>query len=229
MTPALLADLLARRAAKAPTVVATRLTDGMQSLMPSAEADPELARASDMALRGGRSVRTDIDGVAYFLDLHLPPPRLLLVGGVHIAQSLAPMAASFGIEPTVIDPRQGFANGDRFPGIALCHDWPDDAMSMLSPDSTTAVVVLSHDPKLDDPGLVSALRSEAFYIGALGAGRSHAARLERLRAAGIDEQGLARVRGPVGLAIGAVTTGEIALSILAEIVAVRRSGRAALR
>ncbi len=229
MTPALLADLLARRAAKAPTVVATRLTDGMQSLMPSAEADPALARASDKALRGGRSVKIDIDGVAYFLDLHLPPPRLLLVGGVHIAQSLAPMAASFGIEPTVIDPRHGFANGDRFPGIALCHDWPDDAVSTLAPDSTTAVVVLSHDPKLDDPGLVSALRSEAFYIGALGSGRSHAARLERLRAAGIDEQGLARVRGPVGLAIGAVTTGEIALSILGEIVAVRRSGRAALR
>ena len=229
MTPDLLARLLERRAAKRPTVLATRLSDGAQALLPDPDADADLRRASEQALLGGRSARIAVGGTDWFLDLHLPPSRLLLVGAVHIAQSLAPMAAWFGIEPTVIDPRTSFATEERFPGIALRHNWPDEALAELAPDPTTAIVALSHDPKLDDPALLAAGRGPSFYIGALGSRRSHAVRIERLRAAGLDERDLARIRGPVGLAIGAVTTAEIALSILAEIVAVRRAGQAASR
>ena len=224
MTPALLAELLARRAAKRPTVLATRLSDGTQSLLPDERAEPALSAAATAALAGGRSVKRSVGDEPYFLDLHLPPWRLILVGAVHIAQSLAPMAAASGIEPVVVDPRTSFATPERFPGISLRHDWPDEGLAALAPDSTTAVVVLSHDPKLDDPALLACLGTDAFYVGALGSKRSHAARLERLGAAGVAAEALARIRGPVGLAIGAVTTEEIALSILAEIVAVRRSG-----
>ncbi len=224
MTPSLLAELLARRAAKQPSVLATRLADGAQWLLPSEGSEPGLGAAAVAALAGGRSIKTLVGDEAFFLDLHLPPWRLILVGAVHIAQSLAPMAAAFGIEPVVVDPRSSFATVERFPGISLRHDWPDEGLAALAPDSTTALVVLSHDPKLDDPALLAGLRTDAFYIGALGSKRSHAARLGRLREAGVAEGALGRIRGPVGLAIGAVTTEEIALSILAEIVAVRRSG-----
>ena len=229
MTPETLAGLIERRRSKRPTVLATRMSDGVQWLLPDGGVHPALARAADAALGGGRSTRSEIDGEPYFLDLHLPPCRLLLVGAVHIAQSLAPLAAAFDIEPTVIDPRTSFATVERFPGLVLRHDWPEAAIAELVPDAMTAVVALSHDPKLDDPALVAALASKAFYVGALGSSRSHASRLARLRIIGVEESALARIRGPVGLAIGAVTTAEIALSILAEIVAVRRSGRAASR
>ncbi len=229
MTPDTLSALLARKKGKQPTVLATRMPDGLTMLYPGEGLGRPLAQASANALAAGRSQKAEIEGETWFLDVHLPPSRLVLVGAVHIAQSLAPMAASFGIEPIVIDPRSSFATEERFPGIALRHDWPDEAVAGLVPDPTTAVVALSHDPKLDDPALIAALASPAFYVGALGSKRSHQARLGRLRAAGVNEHDLSRIRGPVGLAIGSVTTAEIALSILAEIVAVRRGGRAAAR
>ena len=223
MTPETLATLLHRREARCPTVLATRLSDGAQSVLPDDRDDPLLQQAANTALLGGRSIKVDVAGAAYFLDVHLPSARLLVVGAVHIAQILASLAAVFDIEPTVIDPRASFATDERFPGIPLCLDWPDQAIAAAVPDSMTAVVVLSHDPKLDDPALVAALTSSAFYVGALGSRRSHIARLARLSAAGVGEGELARIRSPVGLAIGAATTAEIALSILADIVAARRS------
>ena len=141
---------------------------------------------------------------------------------MHIAQALVPFAAGLGFAVTVVDPRRSFASDERFPDVTISTDWPDEAMDALRPDIRTAVVTLTHDPKLDDPALDRALKSPAFYIGALGSRRTHAARLKRLRELGHDDAALARIRGPVGLNIEAVTAPEIALSIMAEIVAVRR-------
>jgi len=184
--------------------VVTELTTGAQRL---AEAD-----------RDRSTVVGDGDAES-FVHIFRPAPRLIVVGAVHIAQKLVPFARLADFEVSLVDPRAGFASPERFPGITPIRDWPDRAVAALSPDAATAVVVLSHDPKLDDPALAEALRSPAFYIGALGSRRSHAKRLDRLRGEGFDEPALARIRGPVGFPIGAVTPGEIAVSIVAEIVA----------
>ncbi len=160
-----------------------------------------------------------------FLEVFLPPMRLVIVGAVHIAQALAPMASLAGYEVTIIDPRRAFATDRRFPDVALSTEWPDEALAALQPDRRTAVVTLTHDPKLDDPALEVALRSGAFYIAALGSRRTHAGRLERLRERGFGEDELARIHGPAGLDIGAVTPAEIAVSILAEMTCVLRSAR----
>ncbi len=222
MTPDLLAALTAARAAKRPVVVATRLPDGAQRLLPDAHAPAELAAAAERALADDRSGTVKLADGEWFLHVHNPPLRLIVVGAVHIAQALVPLAAQLGFAVTVVDPRRSFATDERFPDVTVRTDWPDEAMDVLAPDVRTAVVTLTHDPKLDDPALDRALRSPAFYIGALGSRKTHAARLKRLRALGHDDAALARIRGPVGLPIEAVTAPEIALSIMAEIVAVRR-------
>lgn len=160
-----------------------------------------------------------------FTHVFQPTPRLILVGAVHIAQKLVPIARLAGFAVDVVDPRIAFATTERFPDVGLAHDWPDKAVAALSPDSATAVVTLTHDPKLDDPGLIVALRSRAFYVGALGSRKTHGRRIERLTAEGFDDAALARIRAPVGLPIGAISPGEIAVSIMADIIAVRH-GRA---
>jgi xanthine dehydrogenase accessory factor len=160
-----------------------------------------------------------------FTHVFQPTPRLILVGAVHIAQKLVPMARAAEFAVDIVDPRIAFATAERFPDVGLSHDWPDKAVAALKPDSATAVVTLTHDPKLDDPALIVALRSQAFYIGALGSRKTHGKRIERLTAEGFDEAALARIRAPVGLPIGALSPGEIAVSIMAEIVAIRH-GRA---
>ena len=148
---------------------------------------------------------------------------------MHIAQSLVPLSVMAGFSVVLVDPRRAFANQERFPGTDINNDWPDEAIRALRPDLRTAIVTLTHDPKLDDPALDAALRSESFYIGALGSRKTHASRLERLLALGHDAATLARIHGPVGLNIGAVSAPEIALSVIAEIVAVRRQGGLAPR
>ncbi|MGC6452861.1 MAG: XdhC family protein [Candidatus Puniceispirillaceae bacterium] len=153
-----------------------------------------------------------------------PPRRLLIVGGVHITQFLAPMAQQAGYDVTIIDPRAVFAAADRFPGTRCLAVWPDEAMADLVPDDRTAVVTLTHDPKIDDPGLRTALQGDAFYIGCLGSRRTHAARCERLAEAGFAPEAIARLHGPAGMDIGAKTPAEIAVSILAELIAVERKG-----
>ncbi len=160
-----------------------------------------------------------------FTHIFQPTPRLIIVGAVHIAQKLMPMARQAEFAVDIVDPRIAFATPERFPDVGLSHDWPDRAMVALKPDSATAVVTLTHDPKLDDPALIVALRSPAFYIGALGSRKTHGRRIERLTAEGFDEAALSRIRAPVGLPIGALSPGEIAVSIMAEIVATRH-GRA---
>ena len=223
MTPATLAQLSAARAEARPVVLATRLPGGEQRILPDPEAPPALNDAAARALRADRSGTVEVDG-AWFLHAFNPPLRLVVVGAVHIAQALVPMAVQAGFGVTVSDPRRAFATDERFPGVSVRTDWPDEALDELRPDSRTAVVTLTHDPKLDDPALDRALHSGAFYVGALGSRKTHAARMARLRALGHGDDALARIHGPVGLDIGAVTAPEIAVSILAQIVSVRRNG-----
>lgn len=177
---------------------------------------PDVLALVEAALRRDQSMTADSSRGQVFLQVFNPPLRLLVIGAVHIAQALAPMAALTGYHVTVIDPRRAFATDERFPTVAMTTDWPDEAMQALAPDRRTAVVALTHDPKLDDPGLDIALKSEAFYIAALGSTRTHAGRRERLAALGHDAATLERIHGPAGLDIGAVSPAEIAISIMAE-------------
>jgi xanthine dehydrogenase accessory factor len=181
-----------------------------------------VAEAAARALARGQTGTVELEGFEWFLHVQEPPPRLIVVGAVHITQALAPMASLLGIAVTVIDPRPAFNSAERMGGVNRVLDWPEAVLDGLEMDAQTAVVVLAHDPKLDDPALDRALRSPAAYIGALGSRKSHANRLGRMAALGHGEAALARIRGPVGLALGALTAPEIALSILAEMVAVRR-------
>ena len=226
-------QLQADRAAKTPVALATNLKSGAQTLIylygkkgtkgwPHAVA--EAARAAMVADKSG-SVETE-DGPV-FINVFNPPLRMIVIGAVHIAQSLAPMAAMTGYEIFVIDPRRSFGSEARFPGVNLSNAWPDEAMAGLKPDLRTAVVTLTHDPKLDDPALVAALRSDAFYIGSLGSSRTHAKRLDRLRAQGFQDHDFARIHGPIGLDIGAKSPAEIAVAILAQTTeTLRRAGKA---
>lgn len=222
MTPALLEALRQAREAHHPVVLGTSLPGGEQRLLPDPLASAELNDAAQSALARDESGTVSVGGSDWFLQAHNPPLRLIVVGAVHIAQALVPFASEVGFAITVVDPRRSFASDERFPDVAVRSDWPDEAMDDLRPDIRTAVVTLTHDPKLDDPALDRALRSPAFYIGALGSRRTHAARLKRLRELGHDDATLARIKGPVGLDIAAVTAPEIALSIVAELVARRR-------
>jgi xanthine dehydrogenase accessory factor len=166
-------------------------------------------------------------GQDLFIQVFSPPLRLFVIGAVHIAQSLIPMAELIGYQVVLIDPRKAWASNSRFPKIDLRHLWPDEALAALAPDRRSALVALTHDPKLDDPALDAALKSDCFYIGALGSRRSHAARLARLKALGHSDRILARIHGPIGLDIGAKSPAEIAAAILAELIQVRRKGAAA--
>jgi xanthine dehydrogenase accessory factor len=223
MTPEILAALEQAKRAKRPVVLATRLPSGEQRLLPDPGAPADLAEAASRALERDESGTVRIGGADFFLHAYNPPLRLIVVGAVHIAQALVPFAVPCGFAVTIVDPRRSFASDERFPGVEISTDWPDEALEKFAPDSRTAVVTLTHDPKLDDPALDHALKSQAFYIGALGSRRTHAARLNRLRELGHQDNALSRIRGPVGLNIEAVTAPEIALSIIAEIVAVRRN------
>jgi xanthine dehydrogenase accessory factor len=223
MTPDILAALDQAKRDKRPIVLATLLPGGEQSLLPDPAAPEELNQAAARALERDESGTVKVGGTDFFLHAYNPPLRLIVVGAVHIAQALVPFAVPCGFSVTVVDPRRSFASDERFPGVEISTEWPDEAMDKFAPDSRTAVVTLTHDPKLDDPALDSALKSQAFYIGALGSRRTHAARLKRLRELGHQDNALSRIKGPVGLNIEAVTAPEIALSIIAEIVAVRRN------
>lgn len=161
-----------------------------------------------------------------FVAVHNPPLRLIVVGAVHIAQALVPMARIAGYDPVIIDPREAFASESRFPGETLMTDWPDEAVAQLGLDPRTALVLLTHDPKLDDPALQAALKANVFYIGALGSTRTHAKRVTRMQEAGFSDAEIAQIHGPIGLDIGAAGPSEIAVSILAEMTAVLRGKKA---
>lgn len=232
MKQALLDRLLAERAARNPAALVTEIPGGDQSLVLETEALGDLAldlgelAAVRQRLQRDESGTVETAGRRLFVQCHNPPPRLMIVGAVHIAQALAPMGALAGYGVYVIDPRRAFATDERFPGVEMLGGWPDEAMAEAKPDRRTAIVTLTHDPKLDDPALQAALRSPAFYIGALGSRKTHAARQARLAKAGFSPAEIARIHGPVGLSIGALSPAEIAVAILAQITAVRRQAAA---
>ncbi|HWO26840.1 MAG TPA: XdhC/CoxI family protein [Kofleriaceae bacterium] len=220
----LLGEIIAARREPRAAVLATWL-DGSAHLLLSADpahAPAELAAAVRGAVGSDQATVVDTEAGAVFLEPHLPPLRLVVVGAVHVAQPLAEMAALAGFAVTIVDPRRAFATEARFPGRALVTRWPDEALAEIRPDARTAIVTLTHDPKLDDPALVAALGSPAFYVGCLGSQKTHAARKARLGERGVAAAALERLRGPVGLRIGARTPAEIAVSILAEIIATLR-------
>lgn len=216
----LLAALNAERSARRPAVVVTDVASGGQRLVKAADfsADP-LAADLDKHLRMNKSAMIEVDGKKLFLNVHAPTARLVIIGAVHISQALAPLASSLGYEVTVVDPRTAFATPERFPGVPVIAEWPDDALPPLNVDHYTAFVALTHDPKIDDPALLHALSRDCFYIGALGSRKTHGKRLDRLKSQGATDAGLARIHAPIGLHIGAVSPAEIAVSIMAEITA----------
>ncbi|MEM9795417.1 MAG: XdhC family protein [Pseudomonadota bacterium] len=215
LSPDLLGELLARKARNEPVGQVVDVATGAAHLLGPGD-------GLDARLRGDRS-DFEPDGQT-FVTLHAPPLRLAIVGGVHIAQALVPMARAAGYAVTIIDPRDAFASEARFPDTALVHDWPDETMVAFAPDARSAVVLLTHDPKLDDPALQIALASPAFYVGALGSTRTHAKRVDRLQEAGLDETAIARIDAPIGLDIGARSPGEIAVAILAAMTQALRKG-----
>ncbi len=214
----LLQQLNAERAARRAAVLVTELPSGEQRLVREADfaADP-LAEQLSAQVRSGKSGPLEAGGKQYFVDVHLPAPRLVVIGAVHVSQALAPMARLLGYDVTIIDPRTAFASPARFPDVQVMAEWPDVALPAVGLDSWTAFTALTHDPKIDDPGLTAALAANCFYVGALGSKKTHAKRLERLGAAGISSEWLARIHAPIGLPINASSPAEIAVSILAEI------------
>jgi len=222
-----LAALQQARAKRNAVTLATRLSDAAEGLIYLDKVEGQLGgdeavvSAARRAMEIGRSETIDIAGQKVFLNVYVPPPRLIIVGAVHIAQTLAPMATMLEFDVTVVDPRGAWATSARFPGVKVIKEWADEAFQEMGLDVSTAVVTLTHDPKLDDPALESALKSEAFYIGALGSRKTHAKRKERLADVGITEEMFSRVQGPVGLNIGAKSPAEIAVSILGQIIEVR--------
>jgi xanthine dehydrogenase accessory factor len=215
-----LAELNAERSARRPVIVVTEIANGEQRLVKVADftADP-LHAELDKHLRMGKSGMIEVDGTKLFLTVHAPVARLLITGAVHISQALAPLATSLDYDVIIVDPRTAFASPERFPDIPLIAEWPDVALPPLNVDRYTAFVALTHDPKIDDPALLHALSRDCFYIGALGSRKTHAKRLERLKAQGVTDADLARIHAPIGLAIGAVSPAEIAVSIMAQITA----------
>jgi xanthine dehydrogenase accessory factor len=227
-----LEELLAARRARRGVVLVTPLDGSAHRVIAlgpvagnpggaAVGAEPLAAAAAQVARRDQAEVIEGAGG-ALLLEPHTPPLRLIIVGAVHVAQPLAEMAALSGFAVTIVDPRRAFATEARFPGQALVVGWPDAAVAELAPDARTAVVTLTHDPKLDDPALIAALGSPAFYIGCLGSKKTHGARRTRLGERGFDAAALDRLHGPVGMAIGARTPSEIAVSILAQIIAALR-------
>jgi xanthine dehydrogenase accessory factor len=228
MKAALLDRLLAARREKQPVAMVTDLATGQQTIVSPDTVHGQAGLADDVLAEVRRRLRLDLSGVVetadarIFVHVHNPPLRMIVVGAVHIAQPLVRMAVVAGYDVTVVDPRAAFASEDRFPGVAIVTEWPDAAMTALAPDARTAVVTLTHDPKLDDPALIVALRSRAFYVGSLGSRKTHAKRIERLSAEGLTALEIGRIHGPVGLAIDAVTPAEIAVSILGQVTQVLR-------
>ncbi|CAN7324819.1 XdhC family protein [Bosea sp. LjRoot237] len=226
MDLSLLSTLNAERAARRATVLVTELGSGEQRLVKEADlAGDPLTEVLDRQLRSGKSGTVEVDGKAYFLTVQAPPLRLVVTGAVHISQALAPMAKLLDLDIAVIDPRTAFATQERFPEVTLLAEWPEEALQRVPFDGYTAFVALTHDPKIDDPALIAALRSNCFYIGALGSRKTHGKRLERLAAAGFGEAEMKRIHAPIGLDIGAVSPAEIALAILGEIVQALRGPR----
>jgi xanthine dehydrogenase accessory factor len=215
-----LAALNAERAARRAAIVVTDPAGGAERLVKAAdvERDP-LKDVLKERLRTAKSGMAETPEGRLFLTVHVPPPRLVITGAVHISQALAPIARVVGYDVTIVDPRTAFASIERFPDVKVIAEWPDTALPPLNIDRYTAFVALTHDPKIDDPALTHALSRDCFYVGALGSKKTHARRVERLKAQGIDDAAISSIHAPIGLGIGAVSPPEIAVAIMAQITA----------
>ncbi|HTS42632.1 MAG TPA: XdhC family protein [Xanthobacteraceae bacterium] len=224
----ILKSLNEERAARRAAIVVTDVATGKQRLVKAADVarDP-LKETLEKHLRSGKSGMAETPQGKVFLTVHVPANRMVITGAVHISQALAPMARLLGYDVTIVDPRTAFASIERFPDVKVIADWPDKALPPLGIDRYTAFVALTHDPKIDDPALTHALSRDCFYIGALGSKKTHARRVERLKAQGLTDADIARIHAPIGLDIGAVSPAEIAVSIMGEITASLRQAEAA--
>jgi xanthine dehydrogenase accessory factor len=223
-----LAALNAERAARRAAIVVTDVASGAERLVKGAEVERDpLNEVLKERLRTGKSGMVETQEGRVFLTVHVPPPRLVITGAVHISQALAPIARVVGYDVTIVDPRTAFASIERFPDVKVIAEWPDTALPPLNVDRYTAFVALTHDPKIDDPALTHALARDCFYIGALGSKKTHARRVERLKGQGIGDAAIARIHAPIGLEIGAVSPPEIAVAIMGEITARLRQAGAA--
>lgn len=224
----LLAALNGEKAARRACALVTDTATGETRLVRAAELSSAplngspLGEAVAEAIRKGRSGMAEIDGRSLFLTVHAPPVKLVVTGAVHISQALGPMAREVGFDMIVVDPRTAFATPERFPNVTVIAEWPDVALPRVGVDAYTAFLALTHDPKIDDPGLQAALNAGCFYIGALGSRKTHAGRVERLKALGFSDAEIARVHAPIGLDIGAISPAEIAVSILGEVIGTLR-------
>jgi xanthine dehydrogenase accessory factor len=215
-----LSALNAERAARRAAIVVTETATGTQRLVKAADvAGDPLEDILAAHLRSGKSGMEETGKGRVFLTVHVPSPRLVITGAVHISQALAPIGRLLGFDVTIVDPRTAFASVERFPDVEVLAEWPDAALPRLDIDRYTAFVALTHDPKIDDPALTHALSRDCFYIGALGSKKTHARRVDRLKEQGVSEADIARIHAPIGLKIGAVSPAEIAVAIMAEITA----------
>lgn len=225
MDLATLRELNTLRRQRIAAAVITDLTRGQNEVATASSLPTGALRdAVAAAMKARKSATATIDGLPYFINVYIPPIRLVIIGAVHISQALVPMAKLAGFDALIIDPRTAFATAERFAQAELIADWPEDVLPKRPLDVHTALVTLTHDPKIDDFALAEALRNDCFYVGALGSRKTHQARLERLKTYGFDDGALSRIHGPIGLNIGSVTPAEIAVSILAEIISMARSG-----
>ncbi|AXK80616.1 XdhC family protein [Pseudolabrys taiwanensis] len=206
------------RAARRVVVVVTNVDNGAQRLVRAGDiANDPLRDTIEKRVRMAKSGMEETADGRVFLTVHVPSPRLVITGAVHISQALAPIAALLGYDVTIVDPRTAFASIERFPDVKVIAEWPDVALPPLNIDRYTAFVALTHDPKIDDPALKHALARDCFYIGALGSRKTHAKRVARLKEAGLTDLDIARIHAPIGIDIGAISPPEIAVSIMAEI------------
>lgn len=224
MDPHLLRKLNAERDARRAAILLTDLGDGRDRLLREVDVVPgPLGEAIERAFRSGKSGAVEAEGRTFFLNVHVPPPRLVIVGAVHISQALAPMAAIAGFDVTIIDPRTAFATPERFGSVELLAEWPQDVLSHRPLDAFTALCAVTHDPKIDDLPLKAALDAGCFYVGALGSRKTHARRVERLMAEGASKEQLDRISAPIGLDISAATPAEIAVATLADVIRALRT------
>jgi xanthine dehydrogenase accessory factor len=221
----ILKALNAERAARRAAVVVTDIASGEQRFVSAADiARDPLKNLIETQIRAGKSGMAETPHGKVFFTVYVPAPRLVITGAVHISQALAPIAGMLGYDVTIVDPRTAFASSERFPDVKVIAEWPDKALPPLNIDHYTAFVALTHDPKIDDPALTHALARDCFYIGALGSRKTHARRLERLKAQGLSEEAIRRIHAPIGLSIGAASPPEIAVAIIGEITARLRLG-----
>lgn len=224
MDPHLLKQLNAERQARRAAILVTDLSDGSGRLVREGDrVAGELGAATAAGFRSGKSGTVEAEGRSFFLNVHLPPPRFVVIGAVHISQALAPMAKLAGYATEIIDPRTAFATPERFPDVPLHAEWPEEVLGRNPLDAYTALAAVTHDPKIDDFALASALKAGCFYVGALGSRKTHAKRVERLTALGVTAEEIGRIHAPIGIEIGAASPAEIAVAVLAQVITAFRS------